>query len=177
MKTRALTSSEKFLLTVCGGLLVTVGLFFSIRDQRARRTAALEKIAELEPKLLAVEAAAADAPFWQERQAWLDRVMPAVKNPGQDHSHFLEELEASARGRGLYFGLPVLLKPEAGKHAQDFSVTVNIAGPDNAVFRWLAELQSPEKLRLIKYLVLLPQPPASPPRMGATVTIAQLFKP
>lgn len=174
---RALTSSEKILMGLCGGLLVFVGLFFSIRDQRARRTAAAEKIADLEPKLMAVEAAAADAPFWETRQAWLETVMPAVKNPGQAHSKFLEDLEESARSRGLYFGLPVLLKPEPGKHAQDFSVTVQIAGPDNAVFRWLAELQSPEKLRVIKYLLLVPQPPVSPPRMGATVTIAQLFKP
>lgn len=174
---RALTSSEKILLSLCGALLVFVGLFFSIRDQRTRRTAATEKIAELEPKLLAVEAAAADAPFWETRQAWLETVMPAVENPGQAHSRFLEELENSARSRGLHFGLPVLLKPERGKHAQDFSVTVQIAGPDSAVFRWLGELQSPEKLRVIKYLLLLPQPPASRPRMGATVTIAQLFKP
>lgn len=173
---RSLTSSEKFLLGVCGGLLVAVGLFFSVRDQRARQKVAEEKIAELEPRLMAVEAAAADAPFWEARLAWLDTVMPAVKDPGQEHSRFLEELESSARSRGLFFGIPVLQKPEKGKYAQDFSVTVQISGPDNAVFRWLAELQSPEKLRVVKYMLLLPQP-VSPPRLGGTVTIAQLFKP
>lgn len=173
---RALTRSEKVLMTLCAGVLVLTGLFFMMRDQRARRTAAENKIAELEPQLIAVQAAAADAPFWEARQVWLDSVIPEAKDPGQAHSRFLEDLESTARSRGLSLGAPVLLKPEGGPHAQDFSVTVEISGPDSAVLRWLAELQSPEKMRIVKYLVLSPQS-VQPPRMSGTVTIAQLFKP
>ena len=173
---RSLTASEKFLLGLCFAVLALVGVFYSVRDYRARRAAASGKIAELEPQLMAAEAAAADTPFWETRQAWLDSVMPVVGDAGKDHSQFLEELQYSARDRGLTVAAPVLLKPEAGKHAQDFSVTLQVTGPDSAVFRWLAELQSPEKLRIIKYLLLAPQS-AQPPRMSGTVTIAKLFKP
>jgi hypothetical protein len=173
---RSLTSSEKVLLALCLTVLAVVGLLFSVRDYRARKTAAEALIAELEPQLIASEAAAADAPFWESRQVWLDSVMPSVTDAGKAHSDFLEELLESAKARGLSPAAPVLLKPETGKEAQDFSVTLQVTGPDSAVFRWLAELQSPEKLRTIKYLLLAPQS-VQPPRMSGTVTIAKLFKP
>ena len=114
--------------------------------------------------------------IWETRQAWLETVMPSVTDAGKAHSDFLDELLESAKARGLSPTAPVLLKPEAGKQAWDFSVTLQITGPDSAVFRWLAELQSPEKLRVIKYLLLTPQS-AQPPRMSGTVTVAKLFKP
>lgn len=173
---RSLTSSEKVLLGLCLAVLALVGFTFSVRDYRARKSAAEERIAELEPQMLAAEAAAADAPFWETRQVWLDSVMPSVTDAGKAHSDFLEELLESAKARGLSPAAPVLLKPEPGKEAQDFSVTLQVSGPDSAVFRWLAELQSPEKLRVIKYLLLAPQS-VQPPRMSGTVTVAKLFKP
>lgn len=173
---RSLTSSEKVLLALCLGLLMVVGLFYAVRDFRSRKEAAEERITALEPQLMAAEAAAADAPFWEARQGWLEATLPSLTDAGQAHSQFLEELQDSARSRGLSLAAPVLLKPESGKHAQDFSVTLEVTGPDSAVFRWLAELQSPEKLRVIKYLLLAPQS-SQPPRMSGTVTIAKLFKP
>lgn len=173
---RSLTSSEKFLLGLCLTVLAGVGAVFATREFKTRKAAAEAKIAELEPQFLAAEAAAADAPFWETRQAWLDSVLPAAGDPGKAHSGFLEELQASAKGRGLQLGAPVMLKPEGGKHAVDYAVTLQVTGPDSALFRWLAELQSPEKPRLVKYLLLAPQS-ATPPRMSGTVTIAKLFKP
>ena len=44
---RSLTSSERFLLGLCLGVLAIVGLMFSVRDFRARKAAAEELIAEL----------------------------------------------------------------------------------------------------------------------------------
>ena len=173
---RPFTSSEKILLALCLAVLASVGLVFSAREYRARKAAAEAQIAELEPQLLAAAAATADAPFWEARQAWLDTVMPPVTNAGKDHSNFLEELSTSAKARGLTLGAPVLLKPEMGKYAQDYSVTLEIAGADSSVCRWLAELQSPEKFRVVKYLLLAPQS-TQPPRMVGTVTVAKLFKP
>ncbi len=173
---RSLTSSEKVLLATCALLLAAVALLFTLRDYRARHLAATSRIAELEPRLVAAEAAAADAPFWQARAAWLDQTLPAAPDPGLAHSQFLQDLQTSARDRGLTLAAPVLLKPEASKYAQDFSITLQVSGPDGAVLRWLAELQSPEKLRIIKFLLLAPLS-AQPPRLNGTVTIAQLFKP
>ncbi|MGI8604859.1 MAG: hypothetical protein ACR2OZ_17960 [Verrucomicrobiales bacterium] len=172
---RTLKASEKVLLGLCAAVVVLVGAFFAWRNYQQRLAAAREKIAALEPQLTAAHAAAADAAFWNERQAWLDATMPPPGDQGQAHSLFLEQLQTTARERGLVVAAPVMLKPEAGPHHHDLSITLQITGPDQAFYRWLAELQSPEKFQLIKYILLTPLS-AQPPRMSGTVTVARLFK-
>jgi hypothetical protein len=177
---RSLKSSEKVLLALCAALLLLVAGFFTLRNHRTRTTAALEKIEKLEPQLTAAAAAAADAPFWHEREAWLDATMPTLGDSGQAHSLFLEQLQSSARERGLVLASPVLLKPEGTPHHRNLAITVQISGPDQALYHWLADLQSPEKFQLVKYLLLTPQAATAvqtTPRMTGTVTVARLFKP
>jgi hypothetical protein len=173
---RALKTSEKLLLVTCAGVLVLIVAFFAWRDHHRRLTAAREKIESLEPKLQAAVAAAADAPFWEQRQKWLDATMPPRGDSGVAHGLFLEQLQSSADERGLALTSPVLLKPESGPHHFELGITLQVSGPDQAVYRWLAGLQSPEKFQLIKFLQLAPQS-AQPPRMTGTVTVARLFKP
>ena len=173
---RALTSSEKRLLILCVGVLASVGIFFAWRDHRARTVAAKDKIENLESRFTAAVAAAGDAPFWKERQAWLDKTMPVMGDSGQAHSSFLEHLQSTARERGLVVSSPVLLKPEGGAHHRELPISVSVSGPDNALFRWLADLQSPEKFQTVKYL-LLTSASAKPARMTASITVARLYKP
>jgi hypothetical protein len=173
---RTFKKSEKVLFALCGLLVAGLGLYFLLNDYSTRMAAAKDKIETLTPKFSAALAAAGDAPFWRERQKWLDSAMPAMGDSGQAHSSFLEHLQNTARERGLSLTAPVLLKPEAGPHHRDLSVNLQITGPDNAVFHWLADLQSPEKFQLVKYLLLTPAQ-ASPPRMTGTVTVARLYKP
>jgi hypothetical protein len=178
---RPLKSSEKLLLALCGGVMLLVAVGFTVRDHRTRKAAALAQIEELEPQLKAAQAAASDAPFWDERIAWLDATMPAIGDSGESHSRFLEHLQSTARQRGLAIASPVLLKPEASPHRRDLAITLQISGPDQALYRWLADIQSPEKFQLVKYLLLTPQPATAQaphaPRMAGTVTVARLFKP
>lgn len=174
---RALKQSEKTLVALCVGVVVLVGIWLYTSDYTERMTRARDKIASLEPQLTAAAAVTADAPFWMERQAWLDATMPAMGDAGQAHSSLLEHLQSSARERGLTLTAPVLLKPEADLHHRDLSINLQITGPDNAVFRWLGDLQSPEKFQLIKYLLLTPAASVDVPRMTGTVTVARLFQP
>src|SRR5205814_3209376 len=134
----------------------------------SRMLAAQEKIENLQSRYTAAVAASGDAPFWKERQAWLDATMPPMGDAGQAHSSFLEHLQKTARERGLTIAAPVLLKPEGSPHHRELSISMQIAGPDSALFRWLADLQSPEKFQLVKYLLLTPGS-ASPPRMTGNV--------
>lgn len=173
---RPLRSSEKILLVACLALVGGLALVFFVRDHRLRAAAARKRIDTLQPEAAAADASLADAPFWGERGAWLDQTMPALGDSGASHSRFLEELRTAARERGLVLGPPVLLKPEATPHFHDLAVTLQITGPDQAVYRWLAELQSPEKFQVVKYLLLTPQS-GSAQRMTGTVTISRLFKP
>ncbi len=173
---RSLTKSEQTLLALCTGVITIVVVFFVWRDHRARTVAAKEKIETLQARFTAAVAAAGDAPFWKERQAWLDATMPAMGDGGQAHSSFLEHLQSTARQRGLAIASPVLLKPEGGPHHRDLSISLQVSGPDNALYRWLADLQSPEKFQLIKYLLLTPVA-GQPPRMTGSVTVARFYKP
>lgn len=173
---RSLSSSEKTLLALCLAAVVLVGGFFVRRDHQRRLAAAQERINNLESRSTAAIAAAGDAPFWKQRQAWLDEHMPVMGDSGQAHSRLLEELQDAARNRGLRIVSPVLLKPESGPHHRELSVSLQITGPDSALFRWLAELQSPEKFHVVKYLLLTPMTTRQP-RMTGSVTIAKLYKP
>src|SRR5688500_5903155 len=130
---RRLTLSEKRLSSLCIALLVIVGTFFLWRDHRKRVAAAEEKIENLHSRFTAAVAAAADAPFWNERQAWLDASMPVMGDPGQAHSSFLEHLQATARERGLTIASPVLLKPEGSAHHRELPISLSITGPDSAL--------------------------------------------
>jgi hypothetical protein len=111
---RALKTSEKLLLGVCVGTIALIVTFFAWRNHRQRLAAAREKIESLEPKLQAAVAAAADAPFWEQRQQWLEATMPPRGDSGVAHGHFLDQLQTSAGERGLALASPVLLKPESG---------------------------------------------------------------
>ena len=173
---RQLTRSEKTLLFLCIGVISLVGVFFLWRDHRVRKATALEKIDNLESKFTAAVAAAADAPYWKERQTWLDGTMPVMGDAGKAHSSFLEHLQGTARQRGLVLTSPVLLKPEGGPHGRELPISLQITGPDSGVHRWLADLQSPEKFQLVKYL-LLTSSSSQPPRVTASVTVARLYKP
>jgi hypothetical protein len=55
-------------------------------------------------------------------------------------------------------------------------VSLQITGPDSAVLRWLAGLQSPEKMQIVKYLQIIPRS-SQPPRLSATITVARLHQP
>jgi hypothetical protein len=173
---RSLTQSEKTLLALCGAVLLAVVAFFAWHDHRSRMLAAQEKIDNLQSRFTAAVAASGDAPFWNERQAWLDATMPVMGDSGQAHSSFLEHLQSTARERGLTVASPVLLKPEAGPHHRDLSISLQLTGPDSALYRWLADLQSPEKFQLVKYLLLAPVA-GQPARMSCSVTVARLYKP
>src|SRR5262245_47596880 len=119
---RTFKKSEKVLFAVCGGLVACIGLYFVWSEYTARMTAAQEKIETLTPKFSAALAAAGDAPFWKERQDWLEKVMPVMNDSGQAHSSFLEHLQTTAKERGLSLTAPVLLKPEGGPHHRDLSI-------------------------------------------------------
>lgn len=176
MNKRPLKSSEKILLVLCATVIGGLGLAFWLRGHGQRLKTAQAKIEELEPQLAVAEAALSDAPFWETRQAWLEATLPKLGDSGAAHSTFLEELRTAALDRGLSLKAPVLLKPEAGPNHQRLPITISLSGPDNALYRWLAELQSPEKFQTIGYLLLTPQPGAAQ-RMECTVTVARMFQP
>lgn len=176
MKTRALKGSEKVLLTVCGLMVLTLGNGFLWKAYSGRTKAANESIAKHEGDLAANLAAAGDLPFWEGRQGWLDAHLPAVEDAGAAQGDLLDYLRESARERGIRTADPVLAKPQSGAHYREVAVTIEAQGPDEAVFRWLAEMQSPEKFQVVKYLALEPDRGNTEPELECKVTLARWYK-
>ena len=138
--------------------------------------AAQEAIAKHEGDLAANLAAAGDVPFWEGRQGWLDAHLPAVSDAGAAQGDLLDYLRDTARQRGIRTDDPVLAKPEGSSHYREVAVTIEAQGHDEAVFRWLAEMQSPEKFQVVKYLALEPDRGNPQPELECTVTLARWFK-
>jgi hypothetical protein len=86
---RSFKKSEIVLFALCGGLVACLGLYFLWNDYATRMAAAREKIENLAPRFSAAMAAAADAPYWKQRQSWLDTSMPVMGDSGQAHIIFL----------------------------------------------------------------------------------------
>lgn len=176
MKLRALKGSEKILLVVCGLLVLSFGNGFLWKDYSKRMKVATEAIATYEGDLVANAAAAGDMGFWEGRTAWLDANLPVVEDSGAAQGDLLDYLREGARERGIRTDDPVLAKPEGGSHYREVAVTIEAQGPDEAVFRWLAEMQSPEKFQVLKYLALRPDRGNPEPELECTLTLARWFR-
>lgn len=173
---RSLKRSEKVLLALCVTMVFSIGNLILWKRYSARLKAAKEAIEKLEGDRAANAAAATDEPFWQQRQEWLDSVMPPMSDSGEAQSALLQSIEESAAERRINTWRPTLLKPEDGSHHHEVSVTLRAGGADQAVLRWLAEMQSPEKFQYIKYLQIERDSDGPEPRMECTLTLARWFR-
>ncbi len=169
-------SSEKVLLAVAVVLVFGAGNFILWKQYRSRSAVALEKIDRLGETETTQAAAVTDVEFWKSRLAWLDSNMPTLGDSGTAQSELLEFLQESAAERKLDLSQPSLLKPEGGPHYHELAVTVRAIGPDSAVFRWLGEMQSPEKFYYVKTLSLSPDTRGGEPVMICTLTLARWFR-
>lgn len=176
VRRRSLKRSEKVLLALCLAMVFTIGNLILWKRYSTRLKTAREAIEKLEGERAANAAAAADEPFWQQRQDWLDSVMPEMGDAGDAQSTLLESIEEGAAERRINTWRPTLLKPEGGSHHHEVSVTLRAGGPDQAVLRWLAEIQAPDRFQYIKYLQLERDSDGPEARMECTLTLARWFR-
>ena len=176
MKLRRLNRSEKNLAIVCVAIVFGVGNFIIWKEYKHRAGAAREKISVYGEAVEGDIAAATDVEFWTRRQGWLDQHMPAMGDSGKAQSELLELLQSSGAERGLKVTSASLVKPENGPHYKELAVSVSASGPDQSLFRWLAEMQSPEKFFYVKHLQLTSASTGANPRMSCRMTLARWFK-
>ncbi len=176
MKLRRLNRSEMTLLIVCAVAILGVGNFILWKEYSDRARVAHNKIQIYGEEEESNIAAATDVEFWAGRQAWLDQHMPAMGDPGQAQSELLEFVQSSGAERGLKITSSSLVKPEGGPHYKELAVSVSASGPDQALFRWLAEMQSPEKFYYVKAVQLNSESGGAIPRMNCRLTLARWFK-
>lgn len=150
---RALRTSELILLLLTFVTIFAVGNAILWNKHKKRAKTASDKIAQLEEQLASNMAYAPEEAFWLPKDEWLDATMPKMLDFGTEQSALLEHLQKSASERGIRLRSQTLLKPEGGSNFHsEVSVTIQSIGPDQAVYDWISEMQSPEKFQFFKYL-------------------------
>ena len=146
------------------------------RSPAAASPPRVKKLRRSVPSCTAAVAAAADAPFWDERQKWLDATMPPRGDSGQAHRLFLEQLADERRERGLALASPVLLKPERVRIISNSRSRFKSPAPIRRSIDGSPGSSHRKNFNSSSILQIAPQS-THPPRMTGTVTIARLFKP
>ena len=175
---RALRTSELILLVLTFLVIFSVANMIMWSKHKKRVAAAKAKITQLEDQLSSNMAYAPEEAFWLPKNEWLDATMPKMSDFGAEQSALLEYLQATARDRGIRLLNQTLLKPEGGsKFHSEVSVTIQSIGPDQAVYDWLSEMQSPEKFQYFKYLQLDPHFASRPKlEMDCRFTLSRWFQ-
>ncbi|MGK0187599.1 MAG: hypothetical protein ACI9R3_003387 [Verrucomicrobiales bacterium] len=176
---RALRSSEIILLVMTFIVIFTVVNVIMWNKHQAREKSATAKIAQLDEQLSSNLAYAPEQAFWLPKSDWLDANMPKMTDFGAEQSALLEYLQETARERGILLRSQTLQKPKDGSPFHKVvSVTIQSNGPDQAVYDWLSEMQSPEKFQYFSYLQLDEHAAAMPKReMDCRFTLSRWFLP
>ena len=176
---RALRTSELILLVLTFVVIFTVVNVILWNKHKKRTGTVRTKITQLEEQLSSNMAYAPEEAYWLPKSEWLDANMPKLGDFGGAQSTLLEYLQESSRERGIRLTSVTLLKPEGGsKFHREVSVTIQSIGPDQAVYDWLAEMQSPEKFQYFKYFQLDVHEASRPKHeMDCRFTLSRWFQP
>jgi Tfp pilus assembly protein PilO len=176
---RKLRTSEIILLLLTFVTIFTVVNVIVWKRYQKRITTAEDKIGTLEEQLQTNLALEQDKGFWDQRSAWLDGRMPRMGDFGDLQSRLLEDVQQAAADRGITFETQALNKPEGGSpYHREVSVTVLAEGPDQAIYKWLSEWQSPEKFQAIRSIRLFNDVgPQNEPQMDCQITLSRWYRP
>ncbi|MEZ5324522.1 MAG: hypothetical protein R3F19_05620 [Verrucomicrobiales bacterium] len=176
---RSLRTSESILLVLTFVVIFTVLNVIMWNKHKAREKEVKDKLSKLEDQLASNLAYAPEQAFWLPKDEWLDAHMPKMSDFGAEQSALLEYLQSTARERGIRLHTQTLQKPADGsKFHQVVSVTIQSNGPDQAVYDWLSEMQSPEKFQYFSYLQLDPYEAGRPKlEMDCRFTLSRWFQP
>lgn len=176
---RALRTSELILLGMTFFVVFTVVNVVMWKKHKEREKVAQARIAQLDEQLSSNLAYAPEQAYWLPKSDWLDSNMPKMTDFGAEQSALLEYLQRTARERGIRLHTQTLQKPKDGSpYHKVVSVTIQSNGPDQAVYDWLSEMQSPEMFQYFSYLQLDVYGAARPKReMDCRFTISRWFQP
>ena len=176
---RRLRTSEIILLLLTFVVIFGGGNIILYKKHKAKVDGAAKRIAELEEEIATHDVYLADQEYWAKKSQWLDEHMPVMGDFGELQSKLLDDLRETAAQRNITFEQQALDKPQGGSaFHQEVSVTVLVEGPDQAIYRWLADLQSPEKFQAIKFMQLYNDTGGSTePQMDCKLTLARWFRP
>jgi Tfp pilus assembly protein PilO len=168
---RPLTQSERRLIFIFLGLVFIVLNVFIWVQLSKKRSALLGEISRYRQEQREAGAWLQDKDLWSTRKGWLDEKQPVSQADGQESARLLEALQQSARQQNIIIASQRLVEPRPQEHYLEVAVQLEIKGTFEAVSKWLAGLQDPEKFQAVTSLTL--KSDAEPPRVICTLTVAR----
>ena len=113
-----------------------------------------------------------------DQMAWLAEHEPEPK-PNQDVQTTLQQLierEAKAAGLTIKSQKPLPTDATEGRHYHRAKIQITVTGTEDALYRWLDRLNTPDQLRIASQIRMLPNNPDDT-KIDCTATIEQWFVP
>jgi len=170
---RLLTASEKKLSLLFVGSIFLVLNFFLFEALVKHRKLVEKSIVQLKAEKSEASAWMADKEWWMKRRAWLQEKQPKPEAGGQESARLLEFLQQSARQQNITISQQKLNDPLLAAYYREVSVQLEVKGPLDAVTKWLAGLQAPDRFHAITTLTL--KSDAEPPKVICSLTVARWY--
>ncbi len=170
-----ISQREKVLLCIVGGaVFVLLNLFFI--SYFSKNNASLRQdLSFKQAQITLLNAQVADAPLWQQRNAWLQR-QPRLENPEASFIQFSQSIKDLAQKHVLLIDDrkdgQIVRKPEYAS----MPVKVSLKGSWDHLLDFMYDLQGPEKFVVFESLNMTLDP-QNPTEMQATFTVAKWFAP
>jgi hypothetical protein len=168
---RALTANERRLGLIFLGMVFVIANLFLAQLLVKKKRLLQRSISQLKAEQQESAAWLTQKDFWLQRKAWLEAKEPKLGNDGQDPARLLESLQQSAERNKVAISQQKLLDVQTTEHYREVAVQLEVKGTLEAVGRWLAELQVPEKFQAVTKLTL--QSDAEPSKVICNLVVAR----
>lgn len=181
---RPLTQREKNLAVLTGAvfflIINVVVVTLLVRKQGDLR----ERVGELREERAEADMWLKEKETWQARKQWLEKTQSVLASPSVESAQLLETLSTSAARHSITIVEQGFSEPEGSngpngagtvKPHDEIDVKLKVSGPMEAVTRWLAEIQQPEKLQGVNSLSMKVE--GDPSKIVCELTVARYYAP
>lgn len=151
---RGLTSNERTLAFLLGGLMVFVLIVFGLKWCLGESRRLNSEIARLEVIRKSLEEMIQEKPYWVARQEWIQEHPAEPYRVADSESRFVEEVQKGMNDGGLSIEKQELHESEKEDSLVETIVDVDGRGSLEKIVRWLQGIQQPGRYVAIKSLTL-----------------------
>jgi len=151
---RPLTSKERWLSVVFGGLIFLAGNLFFLKWAGNQIQERRKSLVELKELLAETQQLAAEKDFWEARKSWMEKNPPEAYRGPESDSQFAETVQQSIIGKGLTIQSQDLRAAEKRDALTVATIDLTLEGGLEPMVRWLYETQQPGRYSVFETLAL-----------------------
>lgn len=142
---RTLTAREKVLATLVASVLFLFGNFVLIDACWQRSTQLRAELAAKSRQLQMADGMAADAAFWEQRNAWVQASQPPLEDSDGAGVQLLDHVKQLAKKYNVLLESPAIRVPERHPAYVSISIEVETKSAWKPLVEFLHELQRPDR--------------------------------